>query len=126
MKVESVERGFRKFCETWNNIHDILVSGAAGEMVRFTFLNKRFNCEVKDGDCFILTIRPGGAEVERGKDELAHATICMDERDWLNVLEGKYNIWSVMIAGRLTLNLNESQPAIMLGYIMQSFGLMGE
>lgn len=126
MEVDSVEQGLQKLCETWNNVSGLLMSSAGEEIAHFTFLNKKFNCEIRGGDCFALTIRPDGAEIERGKDELAHATISMDEKDWLNVLAGEYSLWSVMIAGRLESDLHESQPIITLGILINSIALMEE
>lgn len=126
MKVESVEEGLKRLCEIWNNVCGALVSSAGEELSRFTFLNKKFNCEIEGGDCFVLTIRPDGAELKKGRDELAHATIRMDEKDWLSVLSGEYSLWSVMIAGRLAPTLRESQIIIPLGFLVQALAHMGE
>lgn len=126
MKVDSVEQGLRKLCESWNNVCNVLMSGAGGELARFTFLNKKFNCGIKGGDCFVLTIRPDGADLKRGKDDLANATIHMEEWDWLSVLGGEYSLWSVMIAGRLASDLHESQPIITLGALVHALAKMGE
>lgn len=126
MEISSVEQGLHKLCETWNNVSGLIMASAGNEIARFNFLNKRFNCEIKDGDCFTLAIKPDGAELDKGRDEFAHATISMDKEDWLKVLAGDYSLWSVMIAGRLEADLHESQLIITLGYLINSIALMEE
>ncbi|TDA32586.1 MAG: hypothetical protein DSO02_03565 [Hadesarchaea archaeon] len=120
--MPTVEEGLRKFCETWNSIKDVVIPNLPAGFSRF--LGKRFNCEIRGGECFVLDMGLEGARLERGKDPQAHVTICMEEEDWLKVLKGEYSIWSVMIAGRLALSLEESQLAVMLGHVLQSFGLL--
>ena len=106
------------FCRLWSEAVE-----ARSPIVGGRLFHKTVNCQLAGGPAFAITFLPRGAQMRKGADPAAQATLTMSEEDWLNVLAGRYSVWSVQLAGRQRPILEEDALLRQLGLIMQSFAL---
>ena len=114
----SFREALGSFCEAWSG-----AVAARSPLVGGRLFHKTVNCQVGGGESFAITFSPQGARMEKGQASAAHATLTMSEEDWLNVLSGKYNVWSVQLASRQRPLMEEDALLRQIGLIMQSFSL---
>lgn len=112
------EGALRQFCRAWSE-----AVKARSPIVGGRLFHRTINCQVAGGPAFAIRFRPEGAELRPGLDPGASATLTMSESDWRGVLSGRYNVWSVQLAGRQRPLLEEDALLRQLGLIMQSFAL---
>ncbi len=112
------EGALREFCRAWSEAVDRRSPIVGGRL-----FHKTVNCQVTGGDTFAITFSPQGADMRKGSDPAAAATLAMSEEDWRNVLAGRYGVWSVQLASRQRPVLEEDALLRQLGLIMQSFAL---
>lgn len=90
-----VEARLRAFCQAWNEGRVSPTFRLAG-MLR----HKTINCRVQEGGEYVVRATADRLSFEAGSDPAAHATLTMSEADWMGVLEGRWSVWSVQLAGR--------------------------
>ncbi len=112
------EGALREFCRAWSE-----AVGRRSPIVGGRLFHKTVNTQVTGGDVFAITFSPQGADMRKGSDPAAAATLAMSEEDWRNVLAGRYGVWSVQLASRQRPVLEEDALLRQLGLIMQSFAL---
>lgn len=115
-----VEAGLRAFCEAWNDGRVSPAFRLAG-MLR----NRTINCRVQEGGEYVVRAGDERLSFEPGSYPAAHATLTMSEADWLGVLEGRWSVWSVQLAGRCYAPLHEDALARNFGLMIQSYALRG-
>ncbi len=116
-----VEAVLRAFCQAWNEARVSPAFRLAG-LLR----HKTINCQVSEGGEYIVRATADRLTFERGSDPAAHATLRMSEADWLGVLEGRWSVWSVQLAGRCYAPLHEDALVRNFGLMLQSYALREE
>lgn len=114
----SMEEALNSFCTAWSRAVE-----ARSPIVGGRLFHKTINCQVAGGQAYAITFSPSGAELTKGSDPAAHATLTLREEDWRQVLSGRYSVWGVQLAGRQRPTMEEDALIRQLGFIMQSFAL---
>ena len=113
-----VEQGLRAFCQAWNEGRVSPAFRLAG-MLR----HQTINCQVQEGGEYVVRADAEHLSFEPGSDPTAHATLTMAEGDWLGVLDGRWSVWSVQLAGRCYAPQHEGALVRNFGLMLQSYAL---
>ncbi len=83
-------------------------------------INKIYNLIVRGVTSYQLHLRQNDASFLSGISEIAHATVELDEKDWLGILRGEINLAAAINAGRGYVQCDQQNTVFALGLIIST------
>lgn len=111
--------GIQEFRERWGQHGPSVVTPRLSGALRRQFLLR-----TKEQEEVVLTLTETDATLEKLSDVEPHAIIEMDSKDWSEVLQGKWSIMSIVLAGRCTFLKHERRYIMQLSMLMQTVLLL--